>query len=77
MQGEASTASMQVIRRECGAVEKKLKGRKKRKVADCKCRQTSRLQRERERERTSGMMMVPEAKTGSSRSRVMGGAPGS
>ncbi len=34
-------------------------------------------ERERERERTSGMMMVPEAKTGSSRSRVMGGAPGS
>jgi hypothetical protein len=50
MQGEASTASMQVIRRECGALEKKLKGRKKRKVAGCKCRQTSRLQRERERE---------------------------
>jgi hypothetical protein len=34
-------------------------------------------ERERERERTSGMMTVPEAKTGSSRSRVMGGAPGS
>ncbi len=34
-------------------------------------------ERERERECTSGMMMVPEAKTGSSRSRVMGGAPGS
>ncbi len=33
--------------------------------------------RERERERISGMMMVPEAKTGSSRSRVMGGTPGS
>ncbi len=33
--------------------------------------------RERERESTSGMMMVPEANTGSSRSRVMGGAPGS
>jgi len=68
-----------VIRRECGAVEKKLKGRKKRKVAGCKCRQTSRLhrERERERERTSGMMMVPGAKPGSSRSRVMGGAPGS
>jgi len=39
--------------------------------------QTPQRERERERERTSGMMMVPGAKPGSSRSRVMGGAPGS
>jgi hypothetical protein len=51
MQGEASAASMQVIRRECGAVEKKLKGRKKEKL---QARSAGRLpdsRRERERER--------------------------